>query len=107
VLSPILLSVFLDSIICKLRTSGYGACIGSHYFGCLLYADNIMLVSHSVYVMQTMLDICCKEAVTLDFTFNTKNPLQLEFVHDTKMIVSHWSYVVYSFSMFSRLSTLE
>ena len=85
-LSPILLSVFLDSIICKLRTSGYGACIGSHYFGCLLYADNIMLVSHSVYVTQTMLDICCEEAVTLDFTFNTKNPLQLEFVHVTKRL---------------------
>jgi len=72
VLSPILFSVFLDSIICKLRTSGYGACIGSHYFGCLLYADDIMLVSHSVYVMQIMLDICSEEAVSLDFTFNTK-----------------------------------
>ena len=66
-----------------------------------------MLVSHSVYVVQIMLDICSEEAVSLDFTFNTKNPLQLELVHDTKMIVSHWAYVVYSFSMFSRLSTLE
>ena len=73
VLSPILFSVFLNSIIiCKIRTSGYGACIGSHYFGCLLYADDIMLVSHSVNVMQIILDICSEEAVSLDFTFNTK-----------------------------------
>jgi len=41
------------------------------------YADDIMLVSHSVYVMQLMLVICSEEAVSLDFTFNTKKSVAL------------------------------
>ena len=41
------------------------------------------------------------------YILTLKNPLQLKLVHDTKMFVSHWFYVVYSFSTFSRLRTLE
>jgi len=65
VLSPILFSIFIDSVICKLRASGHGASILVHTIlaPLLLYADDIMLVSHSVYVMQPMLDICSEEAV--------------------------------------------
>ena len=36
-----------------------------------------MLVSHSVYVVQIMLDICSEEAVSLDFTFNTKKSVAI------------------------------
>jgi len=32
-------ALFIDSVIFKLRLSGVGAFIGSHYVGCLLYAD--------------------------------------------------------------------
>jgi len=39
------------------------------------YADDIMLVSHSVYVMQLMLGICWEEAVSLHFTFNSKKSI--------------------------------
>jgi len=71
ILSPALFAVFIDSMICKLRAAGLGACIGKHYFGCLLYADDILLICHSVTVMQLMLDICSKEAELMDFSFNT------------------------------------
>ena len=43
-----------------------------YYLGCLLLnADDILLVSHSVMVMQLMLNICSDEAQLLDFSFNT------------------------------------
>ena len=70
VLSPTLFAIFIDSVICKLRAAGYGTFIGKFYFGCLLYADDILLVSHSLHVMQCMLDICSQEAQSLDFSFN-------------------------------------
>ena len=77
VLSPCLFAVFIDSIIFKLRLAGAGAFIGSHYLGCLLYADDIMLVCHSLTAMQQMLDICSQEADLLDFSFNTVKSVAL------------------------------
>ena len=71
ILSPALFAIFIDSVICKMRAAGLGACIGKYYFGCLLYAADILLVSHSVMVMQLMLNICSDEAQFLDFSFNT------------------------------------
>jgi len=45
--------------------------------GCLLYADDIMLVCHSLTAMQRMLDICSQEADLLDFSFNTVKSVAL------------------------------
>ena len=77
VLSPCLFALFIDSVIFKLRLAGAGAFIGSHYAGCLLYADDIMLVCHSLTAMQRMLDICSQEADLLDFSFNTVKSVAL------------------------------
>ena len=108
VLSPCLFSVFVDFIVCKLRLAGDGAPIGTHCLGCMLYADDIMLVCSSITAMQRMLDICSREAEMLDFSFNTAKsvalrigprfkhvcaPLvlacaDLEYVHQTKYLVS-------------------
>jgi len=71
VLSPCLFAVFIDSIVCKLRLAGDGASIGRHYLGCMLYADDSMLVCNSITAMQRMLEICSREAEMLDFSFNT------------------------------------
>ena len=76
-LSPVLYAVFIDSIAQMLRASGYGAFIGKFYLGCLLYADDILLVAHSLCVMQMMLDICSQEASSLDFSFNTVKSVAL------------------------------
>ena len=71
------LAIFMDSMICNLRAAGFGANIGKFYFGCLLYADDISLVCHSITAMQLMLDICSKEADMLDFSFNTVKSVAL------------------------------
>ena len=57
--------------------SGYGIYIGKFYFGCLLYADDNILVSHYVTAMQLILDICSKEAQSLDFSFDTVKSVAL------------------------------
>jgi hypothetical protein len=77
VLSPSLFAVYIDSLICKLKVSGHGAYIGDQYVGCLVYADDIILVSHSIVAMQHMLDICSSEVLALDLQFNTKKSVAL------------------------------
>jgi len=52
----------MNSLVIKLRKAGLGAHSGLVYVGCLLYADDIMLISHSVEVMQRMLDLCSEES---------------------------------------------
>jgi len=56
-----------------------------------MYADDIMLVSHSLYVMQLLLDICSREAVSLDFTFSTNKSiavrLDVRFKNDCVALV--------------------
>jgi len=41
------------------------------YFGCILYADDIILLSHSLTAMRAMLDICEKFAFDFDVKFNS------------------------------------
>ena len=55
----------MNSLVIKLRKAGLGAHLGLVYVGCLLYADDIMLISHSVEVMQHMLDIIMFGGVSL------------------------------------------
>ena len=42
-------------------------------YGCIAYADDIILISGSVTVLQKMLDICVSYGNMLDIVFNAKN----------------------------------
>ena len=70
ILSPFLFAVYIDSLIHKLKCSGHGLYICNVFLGCLLYADDVFLISHCVCVMQKMLDICSCVAEELDMRFN-------------------------------------
>jgi len=57
-LSPWLFSVYMDVLINGLRNAGFGCKLAQRFCGCLLYADDIVLMAHSlnairqcVYVM--------------------------------------------------------
>jgi len=69
-LSPALFAIYMDGLISRLKGSNLGCCLNGVYFGCLVYADDIMLLSHSVQTMQSMLDICESFAVEYDVKFN-------------------------------------
>ena len=53
VLYPVLFAVFMDTLIERLRRLiGLGCRIFDQFYDCLLYADDILLLSHSVNAMR-------------------------------------------------------
>jgi len=46
--------VLLDVLMVKLRNAGYGCCLLNEFYGCLLYADDILLLAHSLNAMRNV-----------------------------------------------------
>jgi len=69
-LSFILFSVYMDPLIMQLRRQGLGCSLLNEFYGCLLYADDILLITHTVHAMQIMLHLCDKFANDFDIKFN-------------------------------------
>jgi len=61
----------MDVLIVRLRSSGFGCYLFGVYFGCLMFADAILLLAHTVSVMRHMLKICDLYAVNYDVKFNS------------------------------------
>jgi len=72
ILSPILFNMYVDCIITALRKSDYGCHLRYLYVGCFLYADDLILLSASIYDLQKMLNICGKTGIELGLNFNAK-----------------------------------
>ena len=58
--SPILFGIYIDKLIKLLRDSGLGCTISSFYYGILVYADDIILLSPSSMGLQAVINICDK-----------------------------------------------
>ena len=58
VLSPMLCYLYVNKIITCLKTSGAGCYFVNCYLCCIMYADDLLLLSGSVLGLQTMLDAC-------------------------------------------------
>jgi len=71
VLSPYLFSLYIDDVIIALRKSGYGIYLGNIFAGCIVYADDIILLSCSYSGLQKMVDICADYGVHWDIKFNS------------------------------------
>jgi len=59
--------------------SGYCCVIGGKLFGCIMYEDDLVLVSHSVCVLQKMINICVDELNCIGLSFNVKKSCHLRF----------------------------
>jgi len=55
VLSPVLFALYIDGVILELKLSGHGVHIGSLFIGCVLYADDIVLLSASCNGLNSLL----------------------------------------------------
>jgi len=55
---------------CILMASGFGCRIHGLYAGCILYADDTILLAHTSYATQKILDICNSEIMALNLHFN-------------------------------------
>ena len=71
-MSPCLFAIFIDDIVTKLKSLGLGCNTMLTYTSIFLYADDIMLISSSVSMLQTMLHLCESELLDLDMSLNVK-----------------------------------
>ena len=71
--SPILFGLYIDKLILLLRTSKLGCTIGASYFGIMVYADDIILLSPSRMGLQAMINICQEFAVCHNLKFSTNS----------------------------------
>ena len=69
--SPLLFSIYINGLIVKLRMSGLGCRIDQSFYGCLGYADDLLLLSASRSGLQAMVKICEKFAKEKHLKFST------------------------------------
>ena len=62
VLSPVLFAVYVNSIIEQLSSSGHGCHMGNVFLACVMYGDDLLLISASLYDLQQMIDLYAIEA---------------------------------------------
>ena len=79
VFSPILFSIYIDDVIHNLRNFGFGLHVGTNFIGCILYADDIVLLSCSCHGIQQLVDICLKYGKKCDITFNSCKTQRITF----------------------------
>ena len=69
-MSPYLFSVYIDDLIKELRQSGHGIYLGRVFVGCVVYADDIVLLSASYNGLQKMVNVCSSYGMRFDIRFN-------------------------------------
>ena len=76
-MSPILFSVYVDSLLGRLEQSGVGCHIGGHFVGALAYADVVTLITPSRSGIHTLFNVYAQLfALHYDITLNsTKSQL--------------------------------
>jgi hypothetical protein len=72
VLGPILFSVYTHDLLQKLQESNLGCHIHYINFNAFMYADDLLLLSISLFDLKQMLDICVSEFDVLDMNLNVK-----------------------------------
>lgn len=60
VLSPFLFAIDVDDLISSLRQCGYGVNTGNLVVGCVVYADDVFLLSVSCFDLHKLMDVCGK-----------------------------------------------
>ena len=69
-LSPVLFTLFVNMFIIKMRHLNVACAINRIFLGCIMYADDLIVLSASVTGLQAMLDCCNKISNSLVLKFN-------------------------------------
>ena len=72
-------NVYINDLISILEKSGMGCHMLHEFMGCVLYADDIILLSGSVRQLQLMLNLCNIYAIDCCLTFNNAKSYCLAF----------------------------
>ena len=79
VLSPDLYNIYVDDLICILRSSGIGCYIRNVFAAALLYADDMCILAPSLKGLQRLLDICSSYCVQWDICLSAKKTKNMYF----------------------------
>ena len=75
VISPVLFCIYINKLLGRLRSSGFGCFIGEVFLGALAYADDIVLLAPTHRAMRKMLALCDRFADECNVVFNAKKSL--------------------------------
>ncbi len=70
VLSPILFGIYIDELLSRLKTAGYGCHIGNVFVGALGYADDIVLLVPTIAAANKMLEVVRTFSLQYNVKFN-------------------------------------
>ncbi len=79
VASPVLFTIYMDEFTTTLEKSGTGCLKGHQYYGCISYADDLVLLCPSVKGLQKIAAIYGKYGIMYNITYNTKKSMCLAF----------------------------
>ena len=102
-MSPILFSVYIHLLIMRLKRHRLGCSLLNEFYGCLLYADDILLINHTVHEMQMMLRLCDKFASDFDIKLNCESQLLCALESGSRKNVSHCRLIIKLFCMLLNL----
>lgn len=75
--SPVLFAVYVNVLISHLKCANIGCKLSNTYCGCLLYADDIILLAHTLNDVQQMLNICADFGIEYCFKFNNSKSVAM------------------------------
>ena len=78
VISPLLSTIYIDVLLCRLQQSGFGCYIGNNFCGSMGYADDVILLAPTVTGMKHMLQICTQYGMEYNVLFN---PDKTKLIH--------------------------
>ncbi len=70
VLSPTLFGVYVDGMLDKPKESGYGCKVGSMFCGGVGFADDLFLLTPTIFDLKKIVNICEEHADQFDIKFN-------------------------------------
>ena len=79
VLSPDFYNIYVDDLVCILKSSGIGCYIRNVFAAALLYADDMCILDPSLKGLQRLLDICSSYCVQWDVCLNPKKTKNMLF----------------------------
>ena len=86
VISPLLFTLYIDSLFLLLKQLGLGCHVGLTYAGAFGYADDIALVAPSLYCLKKMISICETFANKYSISFNPSKSKLLCFNVDSSKV---------------------
>ena len=89
VLSPVLFTIYIDSLLESLR--GRGCYWEDHFSGALCYADDLTILAPSPDALRKMLTICEEFAQTHGIRFHASKTQLICFKHSAATVPAHFS----------------